>query len=304
VISVKPVFLFTRNWSTGINSISGSAKMELWLYFRTNEGYKAALKEMKLLDRSGVRGETLNGASAREIEPNLLADVVGAIRFPDDAHLEPSAFVTGVASMAQEMGLQCQTKTEVLGFRKQGLRIVEVQTTRGEFRTDLVVLAAGAWSPQISESLGLRLPIEPAKGYSLTCKRLDFPKLPLLLGEAKVAVTPMSNWLRLAGTLELAGLDLNFNMRRVRTIVTAAGRYLKGIDRLKIIEIWRGLRPRTPDGLPLLGWSERFENLIVAAGHGMIGVSLGPITGKLVAQLASEEQPLVEVTPLAPSRFA
>ena len=129
------------------------------------------------------------------------------------------------------------------------------------------------------------------------------PKIPLSLGEAHVVVNPLGNSLRLAGTLELAGMNLSINARRVGAIQKTSREYLPGLQDAKIIEIWRGLRPCTPDGLPIIGRSHAFDNLIVAAGHAMLGMSLGPITGRLVSQLVNAEKTDVDVIPFRVERF-
>jgi len=127
--------------------------------------------------------------------------------------------------------------------------------------------------------------------------------MPLLLGELRAAVTPMGDALRFAGTLELAGLDLTINRRRVSAIQRGVPQYLAE-QHYTVREIWRGLRPCSPDGLPYIGRPARCENLIVATGHAMIGVSLGPVTGALVAQVAARELPMFDLAPLSPDRFA
>ena len=124
-----------------------------------------------------------------------------------------------------------------------------------------------------------------------------------MLFEKKIAASPMGEMLRFAGTLELAGLDLSINRPRVDAITRSAREYLPGLDDMELIEIWRGLRPATPDGIPIIGRTRQLENLIVASGHGMIGISLGPMTGKLVSQIVSGEPPVVDLTPLSLERF-
>lgn len=272
--------------------------------FRTEKGYEEGLKEARLLSEGGVATKVLDAAAAGALEPGLAPGVVGGILFPEDAHLIPDVFVRGLAAIVERMGVRLRTGTEVLGFRSAGQRIVAVETTRGDLQAGEVVLAAGAWSPGLAAALKLHVPIQPAKGYSITYRRPPGgPRLPLILGEARVGVTPMGQTLRLAGTLELAGLDLTINRRRVKAIVRSAGPYLVGAGDLELLEIWRGLRPCTPDGLPIIGRSPRFENLILATGHAMIGLSLGPVTGKVVAQVAAAEPPLVDVRALRPERF-
>jgi D-amino-acid dehydrogenase len=125
----------------------------------------------------------------------------------------------------------------------------------------------------------------------------------VIFGEAKATATPMGDTLRFAGTLELAGLDFSINERRVRAILRAARSYLPGIKEYDLVRTWRGLRPCTPDGLPIIARAKTVENLIVAGGHGTVGVSLGPITGKLVSQLAAGEEPKIPLELLALDRF-
>jgi D-amino-acid dehydrogenase len=275
----------------------------LLIVFRTEEGYRDGIREARVLAQAGLKNEVLDAEAARRLEPNIVPEVCGAVLYRDDAHATPSLFVSGLAAIAERDGARIHEATEVLGFKRNGRRIVAVETTKGTFAPDVIVLAAGASTPQLAAQLNLRIPIQAAKGYSVTYERPDFPRMPLVLAEAKVAVTPMGNWLRFAGTLELAGLDFSVNRRRVEAIRAAARHYIDGTEDLNLVEIWRGLRPCTPDGLPIVGWSEQFENLLFAAGHAMLGLSLGPITGKLVSQLAVGQEPSVDVRPLAPARF-
>jgi D-amino-acid dehydrogenase len=247
--------------------------------------------------------KVLDGPAARAMEPALRPDVVGGIFFPEDALLVPDRFVKGLGRVLATLGVELRMATEVLGFRASGNRVTVVETTRGPLDADLVVLAAGAWAPGVARALGLRLPIQPAKGYSLTHRRpANGPNIPLLPAEARFSITPMGDLLRFGGTLELAGLDLSVNSRRVEALRRSARRYLVDLE-LELLEIWRGLRPCTPDGLPLLGRSARLTNLVVAAGHAMVGMVLGPVSGKLVAQVAAETAPLADITLLDPQRF-
>lgn len=272
--------------------------------FLTETGLAAGVREAQVLGEAGIATKVVDRAGARALEPSLVPEVVGGVFYPEDAHLTPDRFVTGLARVAESLGVEIRRGTEVLGFQTAGRRIVAVETTRGDVHIDQIVLAAGAWSPGLGRLLGLDVPIQAGKGYSVTYERpADGPRMPLMLKEARVGVTPMGEALRFAGTLELAGLDLTINRRRVDAIVRAPARYIRGVEGLKLLEIWRGLRPCAPDGLPILGRSPRFENLILATGHAMIGVSLGPITGKLVAELAVGERPSLDIELLGPGRF-
>ena len=274
------------------------------LLFNSRGGFQEGYKEARLLQEYGVESQVLDAAGVRRIEPNVTPSVIGAIYYPEDAHLIPNRFVLELARLAESLGASIQTGMEVLGFETSGRRISAVVTTRGELHPNQVVLATGAWSPVVARDLRWRLPIQSAKGYSITVKSTPTsPQVPLYLSESKVAVTPMGEMLRFSGTLELTGLDLSVNRRRVAAIERATRQYLLGMERLELVEIWRGLRSVTPDGLPIIGRSDALENLIVAAGHGMLGISLGPVTGKLVRQILVGESPAVDLRPLGVERF-
>lgn len=276
----------------------------LLMLFRSRAGYEEGLKEAELLQEFGIGSTVLDSREIHQREPTVLPTIAGGVVFPEDAQLLPADFVRGLACECEKLGVRICPSTEVLKFETYGGRISTVTTTRGDFRPDQVVLAAGAWSPILTRELRTKLPMEAAKGYSVTVKRpATCPSIPLLLGEAKVAVTPMGKTLRFAGTLELAGLDLSVNVRRVDAMMQATRDYISGTENLEVTEIWRGLRACTPDGLPVIGRSNEFANLVVATGHAMIGMSIGPITGKLVSQLVLNEPPALDLTPLSLERF-
>ena len=268
-------------------------------------GLASARRELDELRALGGDGRALSAAELHELEPRIAKHVAGGVFFPEDAHLRPADLVHGLAGLARARGVEILTGQDVLAFERDGARIARVFTTRGEFEAEAFVLAAGAWSPEVAAGLGLRLPVQAAKGYSVTVQcPPDFGKRPLLLSEAKVALTPLGERLRFAGTLELAGLDLSVNLRRVRAILRAVERFVPGLTAAPRIETWRGLRPLTPDDRPILGRSRACPNLIVATGHGMSGISQGVMTGKLVAELARGERTSLDVAPFSPDRFA
>jgi D-amino-acid dehydrogenase len=277
--------------------------------YLSQAGLQKGMHTAELLHRYGCEVAILDTAGVRTMAPALHPAVVGGIYYPEDAHLIPDRFVHGMADLVRHQGVDICASTEVLACETRGGRVVRVVTTRGDYAPEQLILAAGAWSPLLAHSLRLRLPVQPAKGYSITISRpsngLD---IPLHLAERKVGVTPMGTMLRFAGTLELAGLDLSINRRRLHAIEQAAQEYLDLGDGFTFksnpIEIWRGLRPLTPDTLPIIGRCRHLTNLTVATGHGMMGVSMGPITGKLVAQLVAGEQPELDLSQLAVERFA
>jgi D-amino-acid dehydrogenase len=259
--------------------------------YKSSAGFEAGVRQAELVQPYGIESKVLDQAGVRQIEPRIQQRVVGGIYMNSDAHLNPSQFMRWLASRTQNKGVNFLTSTEVIDFEKSGKRISVVRTTQGDFQPDQVVLAAGSWSPGLARGLGLALPIQPAKGYSITVRSPEpGGSMPIWLTESKVTVTPMGGILRYAGTLELADLNFSINQRRVEAIRRAAREYLIGTDKYETLEVWRGLRPLTPDGLPIVGISRKW-------------VALGPITGKLVAQLTTKEAPSVDVEGLKEERF-
>ena len=274
--------------------------------YRDRREFEEGVRTAGLLRQFGLENRILSRDEIRSLLPAIRTNIVGGVFYTRDAHLVPERFVLGLARHAEQNGVVIHTNTEVIGMKKSGRRITSVLTTRGDFTANEIVLAGGSWSPIIVHDLGLRLFVEPAKGYSISYKRpMNFPEMPLLLVEAKVAVTPMDDVLRFAGTLELAGWDLAINLRRVSAILKSIPLYLPDFDprSLDLIEIWRGMRPCTPDGLPHIGRPINLDNLIVATGHAMKGISMAPVTGKLVAQLAAGERPDINLSALKIERF-
>ncbi len=283
----------------------GFAQRGLLLAFRTRAGLAAAEQELAILAELGGRGQQLGPDELREKVPALSPKLAGGIHLLDDAHITPGDFVRGLAEEARRRGAALHTETEVLEIEWSRAHPTRVTTSRGEFTCEDLVLATGAWSARLVRPLRLRLPVQPAKGYSITVPRPEaFGEIPVMLGEARVGVTPMGRSLRMAGTLELAGLDLSVSMQRVHAIERATRAYLPDLLLGEQVEIWRGLRPLTPDDLPIIGRPGGTRGLIIATGHGMKGMAQGPITGELVAQLVSGEPTSLDLCPFSPDRFA
>lgn len=257
----------------------------------------------------GLPAETYEGREALEVEPSLRPDVAGAVLYPMDCHLAPDRLMACLGREVARGGGRFLWSTRVSGWRSDASRqrVLAARTESGtEIEADAFVLCAGAWSAGVARDVGLRLPIEAGKGYSLT--RAEFDRAPghcAILAEARVAVTPMGGGLRVGGTMELAGLDLRIDARRVRAIADAMPRYYATIaaDDFADVAPWSGLRPCTPDGLPYVGRTRRRSNLLVAAGHAMMGVTLAPATGRIVADLLAGGSPPFDLAPLSPDRY-
>ncbi len=254
----------------------------------------------------GIPADVLDPGEAAMREPGVRMDIAGAVHFPRDAHLQPERFLATMEELAVSAGVQFLWETTVNGWETRNDRVSALRTSRGRIGGDTFALCAGSWSPVIARDLGLRLPLQPGKGYSLTLPRPPSrPRICAILTEARVAVTPMGDALRIGGTMELAGLDESVNPARVQGIIDSVARYYPEFrpEHFDSVPAWSGLRPVTPDGLPYLGRSRRWHNLVIATGHAMLGLSLGPVTGRLVAMLAAEETPSLDLAPLDPERY-
>lgn len=255
----------------------------------------------------GVPAEVLDAAATAALEPGVRMSVAGSVYFPKDCHLSPGKFMAAVRAACVGMGVDFLSGTECQGWVRDGRRLRALRTPAGEVEGDQFVLAGGAWSAETVAGLGLKIPMQAGKGYSLTLPSArQTPRICSILTEARVAVTPMGGGVRFGGTMELAGLNTDINPRRVRGIVRAVPDYYPDFraEDFEGVEPWCGLRPCPPDGLPYLGRTAVAENLIVAAGHGMMGVSLGPVTGKIVSRLLAGLEAEWDLGLLAVDRFA
>ncbi len=261
----------------------------------------------KLANELGVEARVLGAAETAALVPGVNLDAIGSVYFPGDAHITPRRFTTVLTRMLREAGAAFRFHTPVSSWRVAGGHIAAAITPEGEIEGDEFVLAGGSWSPSMLSGLGVRLPMQAGKGYSLT---LDRPRLkiarPMIFTEARIAVTPMGDTLRFGGTMEISGLDSPVRPERVRQIIESVPSYLPEMHASDFdgVQPWFGLRPVSPDGLPYVGRFARHPNLLAACGHAMLGVTLGPITGQLIAEIVSGKKTSVSIETLRPDRFA
>lgn len=254
----------------------------------------------------GLGADVLTPQQAAQVDPDIRMDVAGAVHFAQDCHLDPRRLMAALTAAVQQHGGDIRWCSEVTGWRTEGESIAAARTAGGDIEGDAFVIAGGAWSPGLVRPLGLRLPLQAGKGYSLTLPRpRSLPRLCSILAEARVAVTPMGKELRFAGTMEVTGLDRSISQPRVEGILRSIPRYFPEFRQEDFggVPVWSGLRPCSPDGLPYVGRFARWPNLLAATGHAMMGVSLAPVTGSLVASLLSDESPAVDIAPLSPDRY-
>jgi len=282
----------------------------------TAEGLNQEAQTAEFAAQFGMKTRVLGADEVRQLEPDIELAVEGAVHYPGDAFFDPSRLMRALQERLVQMGVRFRFGSEVTGLRRargqvDGVLVRPVDTA-GEppapaqpLEAGQVVLAAGSWSAQLGRDAGVRLMLQPGKGYSFTIERPSQRlRTAALLSEARIAVTPMGQRLRIGGTMELAGFDASHNERRLEGIRRGALRYFPGLDRDELLtpETWYGYRPCSPDGLPYLGRSQVAPQVIVATGHAMMGMSLGPVTGQLVAGLAAGEELPVDIGALSPAR--
>ena len=259
-----------------------------------------------IANRLGIEAQILNAKQTAALEPGTRLDVVGSVYFPIDAHLTPRKFMPALIGLLKEAGVTIHWNTSVGGWRTEGGRVTGVQTSTGDLKADEYVLAGGSWSPQMTRGLGIKLPMQAGKGYSLT---LDQPRFRLtksmILTERRVAVTPMGDKLRFGGTMEIAGHRDYVRPERVEQIIAAAQFFLPEFTAADFADVkpWFGYRPVSPDGLPYIGRFGAHSNVSAACGHAMLGVTMAPITGLLIAEVLGGKKPSVDLTLLNPDRF-
>ncbi|RIK46595.1 MAG: FAD-dependent oxidoreductase [Chloroflexi bacterium] len=269
------------------------------------ENVVEAYEHVRDLERFGFAPpRLLDAAEVHRLEPALSEQVTAGFHLPDERHVRPESFVTGMVEWLVEHGCEVRSGIEVKGIERQGGVVKAVQTNIGPLEADGVVLAAGAWSGHVARTMGFALPIEAGKGYSIT---IDQPGIdlrhPLDLVEARAAITPFDGALRVAGTMELSGLNVRQLQPRVEAIRRAGRTHLANWQDSGRERTWVGMRPLTPDGLPVIGKVAGSANVYVATGHQMLGVTLAPATGVALAELIDTGSSSVNLTPFDPARF-
>jgi len=283
----------------------GDGYYEVYL---TERGWESAREESAMVSRFGFHPEVMSGGALREREPALNDRVAGGVFHPEAASVNPYQFVLEMAQRARDYGAQFLTGCEVTAVRASSGEVWSVETRRGEIlESSAVVLAGGAYSVPLLRKLGIDFPLQPAKGYHRDCTPVaggpELLRHPCVLGENMVFCTPMDGFVRFAGTLEFSGVNHEIRRPRLEQITRASARYLNTAASAVIQSEWCGLRPCLPDGLPAIGPLARFPGLFVATGHAMMGLTLGPVTGKLVAECVLDSKPSLDISAFTPNRF-
>ena len=274
--------------------------------YRDARALEATAGMIASLHEHGVRADLLDAATLAREEPALRDGMAGGVLFPDDAALRPDRLVAEVARRVRERGGTIVEHCAVEAFvRDRDGRIGKVIAGSVDRQADHYVLATGAWSPRVAADLGLRLPVQPGKGYSITYSRpARVPRRPLVLRERSVCVTAWDSGFRLGSTMEFSGYDDSLNRVRLAALPRGAAEYLREPIGPEKREEWFGWRPMTWDDLPILGRVPGVPNLALATGHGMLGVSMAAITGRLIADIVTGREPGLDVRPYSVERFS
>jgi D-amino-acid dehydrogenase len=271
----------------------------------TESAFEALRADAGLLATEGFEPKILTPSQAREVEPCLRDTIAGAVLWEEDAHCDPRRFTDELSRTARAAGAHFETGTQVLGFNHGAHRTIStVETSSGPRSAEAVVLAAGSWTARLARQAGTSIPLQPGKGYHVHLKE-SFPPVqtPMIFQESVFAATPMSGQLRLAGTMQFVGLDLKLSDGAAARLLTEARHYLVGLDETDRYDAWCGLRPCTPDSLPLVGRSTRIENLFFATGHAMLGLTLATATARATSELILDGTTQLPVEPLSPARY-
>ena len=284
----------------------GLEKKGILMLYKNQATGEEEIHLAKKAQQLGLDVAILNAKETQDLELDTKLDILGSVHYRCDAHLYPNDLVKQLVRYLKAKHVAIVTDCKVVGLETANGEIKTIPTTKGNFTGDTVVMTGGAWLPELAGKANLNIPVMPGKGYSfMVDPNAHQIQHPSLLLEARVAVTPMNGQIRFGGTMEIAPMNNKVNMNRVQGIVNAIPNYYPDyqVQVPKVDQIWYGFRPCSPDGLPYIGYSKGLRNLIVAGGHGMMGVSLAPITGKLVTQLIKGEQLATDISIYNADRF-
>lgn len=278
----------------------------LLFVYDTPHHFEAARETNKLLhEEFGVVATPYEGVSLQELEPALKPELAGGWHYEGDCHLRPDRLMTELRRLLEQRGVELREHWEFARLQGQGERALAAIDGRGEqLGAGQFVFAAGAMTPLLAREIGCRLPIQPGKGYSITTSRPAVcPRIPLIFERHRVAVTPLEDAYRIGSTMEFAGYDTTLNPKRLQLLRRGAEHYLRQPYGETVEEQWFGWRPMTWDGKPIIGRSPRWQNVWVASGHNMLGLSMAPATGRLLAELLDDRPPHIDPRPYRPDRF-
>jgi len=306
---IKEINIISRELFTSIKNSGdlGDFQLErkgLLMLYKTDKEGEHEMQVAKKASYLGLEVSSLNKKELDTLQPNVTMNVKGAIHYECDGHTTPTEFMKKMLEYLKRSGVIIKTNEEVIDLSTENGRIIKVTTNKNDYSPEEVVLAAGSWSDNLSKKIKIKLPIQAGKGYRINVLRPTGITIPAILMEAKVAVTPMTEYTRFAGTMEFSGINDVIRKQRVEAIANATTEFYPEIkiSEAEKLDAKSGLRPVSPDGLPYIGKSSSLKNLTVATGHAMMGWSLGPVTGKLVSEIISDKKTSMDINGFSPNR--
>jgi D-amino-acid dehydrogenase len=292
-----------KTWSAQPGFAFDLQEKGILMLYQTAKAEKDELETVEKAHSLGIDAHILNHEQLKAIDPVASFSVRGAVHYPGDATFSPDIFMRQMFVHLQKVGIEFISQTEIVSLNDLGKEGSEIKTKTGEiFNTKYLVVANGAWSEKLIKSLGVNLPMQGGKGYSMTIeKQNEVLSVPSLLHEARVSLTPMGNRLRIGGTLEISGWDERIREEKIKWLLEALPSYYKDFKIDRPQKIWYGYRPCTPDGMPYIGRVRPASSIILATGHSMMGISLAPSTGRLVRDIILKNQEMPSV--LRPDRL-
>lgn len=276
------------------------------MLYKTAKTQEEEIELAHTAKKMGLEIDILDAAQVQALEPDVKLDVLGAVHYRCDSHLYPPALMQGLLSKLEKMGVQLVKYAGVTDIEVSGGKIRSVLANGKTYTADKFVMTGGAWLKNLAKKAGINIPLMPGKGYSFLTNAFNGKvQHPSLLLEARVALTPMGGKVRIGGTMELAAINHTINTKRLQGIVESVPKYYPEYPLAVPAEneVWHGFRPCSADGLPYLGQSTKVKNLVIAGGLGMMGLSLGPATGKVVADVVQEQETAVGIDIYNPERF-
>ena len=277
--------------------------------FRTQHQLDGVAKDIEVLKAGGVPFEVLDRAGCIAAEPGLANardTLVGGLRLPHDETGDCFMFTTALAKLAGELGVNFQYETAITGLRIEAGRVAGVVTNRGEVKADAYLVALGSYSPALVRPLGLRLPVYPVKGYSITVPIAQPERAPVstLLDESyKIAITRLGDRIRVGGMAEISGFTNDLRPERRRTLEHSLESLFPGAGTPREATFWSGLRPMTPDGTPVIG-ATAVDNLFLNTGHGTLGWTMACGSGQVIADMIGGGAPAIDTRDLSIARYA
>jgi len=280
-------------------------KKGLLFLFKDKKYFNNYKSSSAFLQNFGVGARQLGRDEAIQMEPAISKNITGAWYNEHDWHLRPEMLVESWKKLLIRKGVIIEEKCKMTNFEIEQGKIKHVNTIKGKYKADAFVLATGAWTPEIKNQLNLNIPVQPGKGYSITMEKPDkSPEIPCLFYEKNIVATPWKTGYRLGGTMEFSGFNDALNKKRLSRLIAGAKEYLNtSVEAPSALEPWTGLRPMTYDDLPVIGRSGFHENLFVATGHGMLGLTLATGTGKAVCDMINRGSAQIDLAPFSMDRF-